>query len=89
MCIRDSLKTVKIPQDDGKKKKEPEGIAYNVPGQAQITLKMCIRDSYNIEEELQAKELNNYIDKIIEELPPKQQEIFILSDCHSGNHCEQ
>ena len=32
------LKTVKIPQDDGKKKKEPEGIAYNVPGQAQITL---------------------------------------------------
>ena len=36
-------------------------------------------DSYNIEEELQAKELNNYIDKIIEELPPKQQEIFILS----------
>ena len=35
-------------------------------------------DSYNIEEELQAKELNNYIDKIIEELPPKQQEIFIL-----------
>ena len=37
-------------------------------------------DSYNIEEELQAKELNNYIDKIIEELPPKQQEIFILSN---------
>ena len=32
------LKTVKMPQDDGKKKKEPEGIAYNVPGQAQITL---------------------------------------------------
>ena len=32
------LKTVKMPQDDGKKKKEPEGIAYHVPGQAQITL---------------------------------------------------
>lgn len=32
------LKTVKMPQDDGKKKKEPEGIAYNAPGQAQITL---------------------------------------------------
>ena len=32
------LKTVKMPQDDGKKKKEPEGIAYNVPEQAQITL---------------------------------------------------
>lgn len=32
------LKTVKMPQDDGKKKKEPEGIAYNVSGQAQITL---------------------------------------------------
>ena len=32
------LKTVKMPQDDGKKKKEPEGIAYNVPRQAQITL---------------------------------------------------
>ena len=28
------LKTVKIPQEDGKKKKEMEGIAYNVPGQA-------------------------------------------------------
>ena len=36
-------------------------------------------DSCNIEEELQAKELNKYIDKIIAELPPKQQEIFILS----------
>lgn len=36
-------------------------------------------DSFNIEEELQAEELNKYIDKIITELPPKQQEIFILS----------
>ena len=32
------LKTVKIPQDDEKKKKELEGVAYNVPGQALITL---------------------------------------------------
>ena len=32
------LKTVKIPQEDGKKKKEIEGIAYNVPGQAMVTL---------------------------------------------------
>ena len=32
------LKTVKIPQEDGKKKKEMEGIAYNVPGQAMVTL---------------------------------------------------
>ena len=45
-------------------------------------------DSYNIEEELQAKELNNYIDKIIEELPPKQQEIFILSRKENLSHKE-
>lgn len=32
------LKTVKMPQDDGKKKKDLDGIAYNVPGQALITL---------------------------------------------------
>ncbi|MDD3036747.1 DUF4831 family protein [Bacteroides sp.] len=32
------LKTVKMPQDDGKKKKELDGIAYNVPGQALVTL---------------------------------------------------
>lgn len=34
------LKTVKIPQEDenGKKKKDLEGIAYNVPGQALLTL---------------------------------------------------
>ena len=32
------LKTVKIPQEDDKKKKDMEGIAYNVPGQAMITL---------------------------------------------------
>lgn len=32
------LKTVKIPQEDAKKKKELDGIAYNVPGQAMVTL---------------------------------------------------
>ena len=32
------LKTVKIPQEDGKKKKDMDGIAYNVPGQALVTL---------------------------------------------------
>ncbi len=32
------LKTVKIPQEDGKKKKDLDGIAYNVPGQALVTL---------------------------------------------------
>lgn len=32
------LKTVKIPQEVDKKKKEMEGIAYNVPGQAMVTL---------------------------------------------------
>lgn len=32
------LKTVKIPQEDGKKKKDLDGIAYNVPGQAMVTL---------------------------------------------------
>lgn len=32
------LKSVTMPQDDGKKKKELEGIAYNVPGKAMVTL---------------------------------------------------
>lgn len=32
------LKKVEIPQEDGKKKKNLEGIAYNVPGQALVTL---------------------------------------------------
>lgn len=32
------LKTVNIPQEDGKKKKDLDGIAYNVPGQAMVTL---------------------------------------------------
>ncbi len=32
------LKTVKIPAEDEKKKKDTDGIAYNVPGQAMITL---------------------------------------------------
>ena len=32
------LKTVNIPEEDGKKKKEMEGVAYNVPGQALVTL---------------------------------------------------
>lgn len=32
------LKSVNIPQEDGKKKKELDGIAYNVPGKAIITL---------------------------------------------------
>lgn len=36
-------------------------------------------DPFDIEEELQAKELKVYIDSLIKELPPKQQEIFILS----------
>lgn len=32
------LKTVKMPQEDEKKKKDLDGIAYNVPGQALLTL---------------------------------------------------
>ena len=32
------LKSVKIPQEDDKKKKDLDGIAYNVPGQAMVTL---------------------------------------------------
>ena len=38
ISIKD-LKSVNIPpQEDGKKKKETEGIAYNVPGKAMVTL---------------------------------------------------
>lgn len=36
-------------------------------------------DPYSIEEEMQAAELKKHLDRLIGELPPKQQEIFILS----------
>ncbi|MDR0940114.1 MAG: DUF4831 family protein [Mediterranea sp.] len=37
LSVKD-LKTVTIPAEDDKKKKELEGVAYNVPGQALVTL---------------------------------------------------
>ena len=36
-------------------------------------------ESYSIEEEMVASDLHIYINKIIEELPPRQQEVFKLS----------
>ncbi len=35
--------------------------------------------SFNLEEEIEAKNLSEYIDQLIEELPPSRREIFILS----------
>lgn len=35
--------------------------------------------SYNLEEEIETRNLSEYIDRLIEELPPRRREIFILS----------
>lgn len=45
--------------------------------------KMTVIDSFqetdSIEDELEVKDLKMYIDKLVSELPPRQQEVFILS----------
>lgn len=44
-----------------------------------MTVLKAIEASYNIEEEIEARNLSEYIDMLIAELPPRRQEIFNLS----------
>ena len=44
-----------------------------------MTVLSAIEDSYNIEEEIEAANLSEYIDQLIEELPSRCREIFNLS----------
>lgn len=43
------------------------------------TVVAAMQSSYSIEEEIEAKNLQEYIDRLIAELPPRRREIFILS----------
>lgn len=57
----------------------------------ELTFKMTVlnaleNESYNLEEELEASELASYINKLVEMLPSRRQEIFRLSrDKHLSN----
>ncbi|WP_293717012.1 RNA polymerase sigma-70 factor [uncultured Parabacteroides sp.] len=44
-----------------------------------ITVLSAMESSYDIEEEIEAKNLSEYIDMLIAELPPRRREIFNLS----------
>ncbi len=44
-----------------------------------MTVLSAMEDSYNIEEEIEARDLSKYIDRLIEEFPPRRREIFNLS----------
>lgn len=44
--------------------------------------------SFNLEEEIEAKNLSEYIDRLIEELPPRRREIFNLSRKEHKSHKE-
>lgn len=44
-----------------------------------ITVLSAMEESYDPEEEIEARSLSEYIDKLIEELPPRRREIFNLS----------
>lgn len=44
-----------------------------------MTVLSAIEDSYNMEEEIEAKDLKEYIDLLVKELPPRRREIFNLS----------
>lgn len=44
-----------------------------------MTVIAAMENSYNMEEEIEARDLSEYIDRLIEELPPRRREIFNLS----------
>ena len=44
-----------------------------------MTILAAMEDSYNMEEEIDARNLSEYIDQLIAELPPRRKEIFNLS----------
>ncbi|MDL2221466.1 RNA polymerase sigma-70 factor [Parabacteroides sp. OttesenSCG-928-N08] len=44
-----------------------------------MTVLQAMEDSYDMESEIEARDLQAYIDQLIEELPPRRREIFLLS----------
>ena len=44
-----------------------------------MTVLSAMENSYNMEEEIEARNLSDYIDRLINELPPRRREIFNLS----------
>ena len=44
-----------------------------------MTVLAAMESTYNIEEEIEAHNLSEYIDMLIQELPPRRREIFNLS----------
>lgn len=44
-----------------------------------MTVLSAMQDSYNIEDEIDAKDLSAYIDQLIDELPPQRRKVFNLS----------
>ena len=44
-----------------------------------VTVLSAMEEPYNVEEQIEAKDLGEYIDTLINELPPKRKEIFNLS----------
>ncbi len=44
-----------------------------------MTVLSAMESTYDIEEEIEAKNLSEYIDQLIEELPPRRRQIFNLS----------
>lgn len=44
-----------------------------------VTVLAALEQPYNVEEEIEANNLREYIDRLIDELPPRRREIFNLS----------
>lgn len=44
-----------------------------------VTVLSALEESYDLEEEIDANDLREYIDRLIDELPPRRREIFNLS----------
>lgn len=53
-----------------------------------MTVLSAMENSYNLEEEIEARNLSEYIDQLIEELPPRRREIFNLSRKEHKNYKE-
>ena len=44
-----------------------------------VTVLSAMEDSYNMEDEIEARNLSEYIDRLIEDMPPRRREIFNMS----------
>lgn len=53
-----------------------------------MTVIAAMENSYNMEEEIEARDLRDYIDQLIEDLPPRRREIFNLSRKKHKTHKE-